>query len=378
MNFAIISSFPPFRGGIPQETEILYNALIKEKNKVKIFSFKRQYPSIIFPGKNQYIDNYNNKKKYNVLYELDTINPISWNKVSNEIIKDNFDVILFRFWHPFFIPAFNYIKNKLKKKKSEIKIFCICDNVYPHERFLLDTFLLKIFFKKIDGFFVMSSNVEKQLKEIKPYSNIKKIFLPIKDNLGRPISKKDALTQLNLNDSFIFLFFGLIRDYKGLDILLKSLSHYILKDKKFKLLIVGECYDKKSKYDKIIKKFNLYNYVLWIDKYIDDKEIKLYFCACDVLVLPYKKASQSGIIPIAYNFKKIILASDIDGLNDYILKNETGYLFKPHNSKDLANKMFEISQNHDFNKSVHSIEKYIKNFSSKKLVLEMESFINDI
>ena len=120
------------------------------------------------------------------------------------------------------------------------------------------------------------------------------------------------------------------------------------------------------------------NYVIWIDRYVNENEIKLFFSASDVLVLPYKKASQSGIIPIAYNFNKIVLASDINGLNDYILKNETGYLFKPNNSKDLANKMFQISENHDFSKSIHSIEKYRKSFSSKSLALQIESFINEI
>jgi hypothetical protein len=122
MKLAIVSSFPPFRGGISQETEILYNALIKEKNKVKVFSFKRQYPNIIFPGKNQYINNYNNKKKDNVSYGLDTINPISWNDVSNEIIKDDFDVLLFRFWHPFFIPEDNYIKNKINRQSPIVSL----------------------------------------------------------------------------------------------------------------------------------------------------------------------------------------------------------------------------------------------------------------
>ena len=378
MKLAIVSSFPPFRGGISQETEILNNALIKEKNKVKVFSFKRQYPDIFFPGKNQYINNYNDNKKHNVSYDLDTINPISWNKVSNEIIKDDFDVLLFRFWHPFFIPAYNYINKKIKKKKSQIKIFCICDNVYPHERFLFDKSLLKIFFKRIDGFFVMSYNIEAQVKEINPNANIKKIFLPIKDNLGKAIPKKEALEKLNLDDNFIFLFFGLIREYKGLDILLESLKYFILKNKKFKLLIVGECYDKKSKYDRIISKYNLNNYVVWIDRFVDDKEIKLFFSAADVLVLPYKNASQSGVIPIAYNFRKIVLASDIEGLNDFILENKTGYLFKSQDSKDLANKLFDISKNHDFNKSIHSIEKYIKNFSSTNLVLEIKSFINEV
>ena len=378
MKLAIISSFPPFRGGISQETELLYNELTEKKNKVKIFSFKRQYPNIIFPGKNQYIDNFKTKKKYNVFYGIDTINPISWNKTSNKIIKEGFDVVLFRFWHPFFIPAYNYIKKKIKKKNNKIKVFCICDNILPHERFFFDTFLIKIFFKNIDGFFVMSSNVEKQLKKINPFSKIKKIYLPIKTNLGKPISKKIAHKRLNLDNEFVFLFFGFIREYKGLDILLESLKFYIKKNKKFKLLIVGECYDKKNKYDNIIERYDLSNYVIWIDRYVDESEIKVFFSAADVLVLPYKKASQSGIIPIAYNFKKIVLASNISGLNDYVLENETGYLFKPNNSKDLANKMIDISKNHDFSKTKYSIEKYNKNFLSGNLSKQIESFINEI
>ena len=373
MKFGLISPFPPFRGGISQESQLLYDALTQNKDTVKVFSFKRQYPNILFPGKNQYVNNF--KNNVDVSYCIDTINPFSWYKTAKLIIKNDLDIIIFRFWHPFFVPSYNYIKKYLKKYDKNIKIFCICDNVFPHERFFLDSILLKIFFKNIDGFFVMSSNVESQVKKINPYAKIKKIFLPIKHYLGNSVPKINALEKLNIKSKFVILFFGLIRDYKGLDVLLESLNIYRKKNKKFKLLIAGECYSNKAKFHKIIERYNLEKFVVWHDRYISDDEIKLYFSASDVLILPYKKASQSGVIPIAYHFNKIVLASNIKGLNDFVLDSETGYLFESSNPQSLASKLHHIYNNHDFEKSIDSIRKYKKNFSVDNLISEIKSFI---
>ena len=378
MKLAIISPFPPIRGGISQETEILYNALIKQNHHIKIFNFKKLYPTLFFPGKSQYIDNYLENPKDNVLNIISSINPISWNKVVKIIINENFDNIVFRYWHPFVIPAYNFIKNNLKKNNSNTKIFCICDNVFPHERFMFDRFLLKSFFKNIDGFFSMSSLINSQIKQINKNANIKNIFLPIKYNLGEKISKKSALKKLNIKKTFVILFFGFIRSYKGLDILLKALKYFSKINNDFKLLIVGECYEKENKYLKLIKQLNISNNIIWINRFVNDNEIKIFFSATDVVVLPYRVTSQSGIIPIAYNFNKLILVSDLEGLNNYVVKNKTGYLFRPNDHKDLANKLIDIYLKHDFDKSEKEIMHFKQNFSPKKLIKEMIAFIKNV
>ena len=377
MRLALITPFPPYRGGISKESEILYNALIKKNHDVYIFNFSKLYPNIFFPGKNQYIDNYAEKKYENISRCINSVNPFSWNKVANMILEKKINNILIRYWHPFFIPAFSYIINKVKKYNPNVKIFSICDNLYPHEKFIANQFLLNLFLKKIDGFFCMSKQVSIQIEKIKSNAKIKNVFLPIKDYLKKGILKEEALKIINVEDSFIILFFGLIREYKGLDLLLYSLKEILINNKNIKLLIAGECYEDKNKYLDIIKKEELTNNVIWVDRYIDENEINIYFSAADVIALPYKNASQSGIIPIAYNYNKLVVSSNLPGLREYIVNRETGYLFEHNNFVDLSNLLLEISLSHDFDKSERAISNYKKNFSSSKLADEIISFIHD-
>ena len=157
MKLLIISPFPPLRGGIAKETNVVYNHL-KDNNEVKIINFKRLYPSILFPGKTQF----NKKKKLsedkNILNILDSINPFSWNKVVNYIFRNNYNKIIFRYWHPFFIPCYYYLVKRLKANKKNIKIYFICDNIYPHEKFMFTSFLTKHLFKNVDYFFAIKTH----------------------------------------------------------------------------------------------------------------------------------------------------------------------------------------------------------------------------
>ena len=360
MKIAIISPYPPIKGGISKETEIIYSN-IKDTYDVSIISFNRLYPKFLYPSETQY-DHSININDNNIKYDIDILNPITWNKVARYIIKNKFTHVIFRYWNPFFIPLYLFINWKIKGRQSNIKISCICDNIYPHESFFLEKYFIKKFFLNIDNFLVMSSESEDKLRSlINPKTKIVKSFLPLKENINLKISKKDACKKLGIYNppKLLLLFFGFIRDYKGLDILIDSLDS--IKELDIKLLIAGESYIKIDKIKNSIKKNSLSEMIIWHKKYISNEDINLYFSACDIVVLPYKKISQSGIVPMAYHFDKLIVCSDIKSLKEHIVEAETGYFFKKNNSKHLSSIISTIYDNHDFKKS----EDYINRFKYK-------------
>ena len=375
MKFALISPFPPLRGGISKETETIYNYFNNNGHEIKVINFKRLYPQFLFPGKNQYNNNNLYNDDENIIKNLDSINPLTWNKVSKYILENKINKVIFRYWHPFFIPAYYYIIKRIRKNNENIKIFCICDNIYPHNYFPFSKLMIKFFLKSIDKFFVMSDNTFNQIKKFVPIKNIKQIFLPLKESFGPALDQKKAQKIINIETNFTILFFGLIRDYKGLDVLLKSLAKFKKHKNNFKLIIAGECYSKKNKYLDLIDKYNLQSNVFWNESYIPDENVNLYFSACDVVVLPYKKASQSGIIPISFNYNKLILASNIPGLKEFVILEKTGYLFENKNPNSLCDALLKICLKHDFNTSEEFISVYKERFTTKKLADDIVSFL---
>jgi len=369
MKLAIISPYPPIKGGISKETEIIYSN-IKSAYNVTVISFSRLYPNFLYPSNSQY-DNTIKIDDSRIRYDIDILNPITWGRTVNYIINNNFTHVVFRYWNPFFIPLYLYINWKIKSKRSNIKISCICDNIFPHESYFFEKFFIKKFFSNINSFLIMSSDSEKKLRPlINDEAKIIKSFLPLKENLKSKLSKVDACEKLDIQNppKLLLLFFGFIRDYKGLDILINSLSN--LKNLDIKLLIGGESYISKSKIKDLIKKNDLSEMIIWHNKYIPNSDINLYFSACDAVVLPYKKISQSGIIPMAYHFDKLVICSDILSLKEHVVDKETGYLFENNNSSDLSNVITEIYDNHNFKNSKSSISKY-------KLRYSFDNFLND-
>ena len=277
MKLVLISPFPPLRGGISKETETIYDYFNSNGYEIKVINFKRLYPQFLFPGKSQYIINKSYKDDDNIVTILDSINPFTWIKVSEYILKNKIDKVVFRYWHPFFIPAYYFISKKIRKNNAKIKISCIFDNIYPHSYFPFSNFLINFFLKSIDKYFVMSDNTFNQLKRNVSIDDIKQIFLPLKENFGPALNQKACQKELNIQTDFTILFFGLIRDYKGLDVLIKSLNTFKKQNNNFKLIIAGECYTQKNKYLDLITKYNLKSNVLWEESYILDENINVYF-----------------------------------------------------------------------------------------------------
>jgi len=365
----IVSPAYPLRGGIAESTELLYREYIKSGIDCEIISYSLQYPSFLFPGKTQKV--YDLKKSnLQISSLLNSINPISWNKVSKKIISKNPDYVILRYWNPFFAPCLGFIASKLKSNK--IPSLAWIDNIFPHDRFIFQNKLTKYFLKRVSSALVMSTSVKSDL--LKLFPNFKVIYSPhpIYNNFGSIVSKRKARTTLNLDlASNYILFFGFIRKYKGLDLLLDALSDPRIKKKKIKLIIAGEFYDKKSLYIDKIKKLKLDSSVLLFDKYIDNDEVVNYFCASNIVVQPYISATQSGVSMIAFHFLKPVLVTKIGGLTEYVSHKKDGYIVDC-DAKIIANNILDYFENDREKLFSSNLKSKLNIFSWHKLLSNFE------
>lgn len=327
MNIVIIGPANPYRGGIALFNERLAQAFQENNHKVEIVTFKLQYPSLFFPGKTQFSDDLP-PSNIKITPLINSINPFNWIKVGLILKKQQPDLVIFSYWMPFMAPCFGTIASIIKKNKTS-KIIGLIHNIIPHEKRFGDSFLTNFFTKRTDGFIVLSGNVEKDLKTFTNNPIIKTPH-PLYDNFGEPKSKLEAKKSLQLNPDFNYiLFFGIIRKYKGLDILLNAFADQRLKNKKLKLLIAGEFYEDETEYLKIINDSNLQGNVIITKTFIPNNEVVNYFCAADIVVQPYRHATQSGVTQIAYHFNKPMLVTDVGGLKEMVPHQVVGYVVEP-------------------------------------------------
>jgi glycosyltransferase involved in cell wall biosynthesis len=364
MKVIIISAAYPLRGGIAHFAGSLYRELSIE-NDVKVYTFKRQYPAFLFPGKSQ-IETGDASEKIPSSVILDSINPVNWIKVSNKIIKEKPDLIIFKHWMPFFAPCYGVIAKRLKKLKS-VKLLAICHNIIPHEKRPGDRILSKYFLKKIDYFVLLSGKVQADLFRFIKNPKSEVLPHPIYSLFGEGVTKSLAKEKLGLGFVNYILFFGFIRDYKGLDVLIEALS-FIKKSLNVKLIVAGEFYSDEKPYLNLIKKFNLQNSVILKKDFIPTSDVKYYFSASDAVILPYRSATQSGIVQIAVNFARPVIASDVGGISEVIKNGEAGYIVKKEDPKALADaitKFYDEKKESEFTINITKIrEKYSwKNFA---------------
>jgi len=321
VKIAFLSPFYPYRGGIAQFGDSLYLALAKE-HELMAFTFTRQYPGMLFPGKTQYVSGDDLNRNIPVTRILDSINPLAYYKTANAIADFNPDLVLISYWMPFFAPAFGKIAGILKKKG--IKVIGLLHNVIAHEKKIGDKALTKYFFNKCYGFVILNKASEKDLLELKPDAKYIIHPHPLYDHYGEKIDTGEARKKLDIPaDKKVILFFGFIRDYKGLDILIESMKDL---DKSYLLLIAGEVYGEFKKYEQQIDKLSLRNRINLQIRYIPETEIPLFFSASDVCVLPYRSATQSGIVGIAYHFDLPVIVTNTGGLAEMVEENQTGLI----------------------------------------------------
>lgn len=342
MKIAYLSTFYPFRGGIAQFNASLYNSFKNDLNEnIIAYTFKRQYPDILFPGTTQYVTADDNAEVIDSKRVLDTINPLSYYSTAYEINRFGADILITKFWMPFFAPSLGKVARKLDKKTKKIAIL---DNVIPHEKRPFDIQLIKYFLNSYDGFVVMSNKVKDDLLSLKP--NAKYIFQehPLYNHFGEKLDVTEAKNKIfgdryeELKDKKLLLYFGFIRDYKGLDLLIESIT---LLDDSYHLIIAGEVYGNFDKYSEQISILGVGHKITQFVKYINDSKVQELFSASDVCVLPYKSATQSGIVGISYNFDLPLIATDVGGLKEMITPHNTGLMVDNPNSSEIAAKIKE-------------------------------------
>lgn len=371
----VIGPAYPYRGGPARFNENLCNALIQQGIDTEIISFIVQYPSFLFPGTSQFENTPSPSFPFNITRMIHTLNPLSWWKTNRYINQQKPDAVLFRYWLPFFAPAFGTIARLLD---PSIKVLALTDNVLPHERRMGDTILNRYFLSVCDGFITMSDKVFNDLQQFTDNPNKIKVFHPLYENYPPLIDKFEARKKLNLPfNEKIILFFGLIRSYKGLDILLDALSDADLKKESFKLLIAGEFYDDKEKYLQKITYYQLENKIILKDYFIPDNEVNLYFSACDVVIQPYKSATNSGVSMVSYFYNKPIISTNVGGLKEIIQDNRTGWLCEP-NSQDITKAIKRFLSTNDLSSIEQNIQAFKKEFSWESFIQKMLLLINSI
>lgn len=342
LKIAIIGPAHPLRGGLASYNERLAKQFIDEGNEVTIYTFSLQYPSFIFPGTTQYSTE---SKPSNLTINvcINSINPFNWIKVGNNLKNEKPDLVIVRYWLPFMGPCLGFILRQIKKNK-QTKIVCIADNIIPHEKRFGDKAFTKYFVQPVDAFITMSDKVMTDLKLFAPTKPTQLVAHPLYDNFGEKVSKEEARLKLGIkNEELILLFFGFIRKYKGLDLLLNAMK--IIKNSNFniqnsKLLIAGEFYEDRKAYDEQIEKLDLQESLILHTDFIPDSEVKYYLCAADVVVQPYKNATQSGVTPLAYHFEKPMIVTNVGGLPSLVPNNKVGLIAEP-NAESIAEKIID-------------------------------------
>ncbi len=329
----IIGPAHPLRGGLASYDERLARQFDSEGHRVSIFTFSLQYPGFLFPGTTQYSTE-PPPADLDIQVCINSINPLNWLQIGNKLKKLKPEVIVVRYWLPFMGPCLGTILRRVKKNRHT-KIVCIADNIIPHEKRIGDTVFTRYFVQPVDAFITMSEKVLGQLPQFAAGKPARFVPHPLYDNFGDKISKSEARQHLGISSTEnILLFFGFIRKYKGLDILLdaiKLLSHQpsTFSRKPFKLLIAGEFYEDRKQYDEQITRLGIEGNLILKTDFIPDSEVKYYLCAADVVVQPYRNATQSGVTPLAYHFEVPMIVTNVGGLPALVPHGKAGLVAEP-------------------------------------------------
>jgi glycosyltransferase involved in cell wall biosynthesis len=326
------SALPPYRGGISDFSELVVSAM-EQQYDLKAFTFKKQYPNFLFPGKTQLSLNKLSKSYPRI---VSGFNPLSYFSAVRQLKKSSPTIFITNYWMTFFAPMNVFFSKSFKKDCLKIAII---HNLIPHEKRFFDTFFNRIFVKSYDGFIVLSESVKKDLLAIDPSAKHCLLKHPSYNQFGEKIARKEAAAALGLDPTKkILLFFGLIRNYKGLDLLLQAFSNL---NKEFILLIAGEVYGDEITYTNLIAKSKNKN-IHFVNQFIDEQDVKLYFSVADLCVLPYKSATQSGIQALANSFCLPVLISNVGGLAEDIVDEKNGFILNDINPLVIQNKIEEI------------------------------------
>lgn len=366
MRIAILSCFYPYRGGISQFNANIYKELGKD-NIVKAFNFKRQYPEILFPGKTQFVDKDDMAVPIESVALLDTANPFSYFKTARVIRDWDPDILITRYWMPYFGPSLGYVTRQLKK---DCKVIQILDNVIPHERRFFDGLFTRYFLKGATGCITLCEDVAEDLLKYCPDAKYIVLPHPLYTHFGEKMQQRDARKLLGINEKLkTILFFGLIREYKGLDILLEAFDGL---DAGYQLIIAGEPYGSFGKYQKLIDNNKNKERIKVFPEYIRDSDVKKYFSAADVTVLPYRNATQSGVSAVSYHFDIPMIVTDTGGLKEAVGERGTGLVAEYPDASCIKKEIEMFFNNPEFR------DKCIENIAKEKDRLSWNRFCRDL
>lgn len=350
----------PYRGGIASFTERLAREFKGSGYRTSLYTFSLQYPSFLFPGKTQF-SSASAPTDLNIKPVVNSINPFNWIKVGLKIKKEKPDYLVVRFWLPFMGPCFGTIL-RLVSQNNHTKIICIADNIIPHEKRMGDKLLTSYFIKPIHAFIAMSDQVMNDMDSLQIKQKKQLLPHPVFDHFGNQVGMEDARKELNIPSSGkIILFFGFIRNYKGLDILLEAMAKPNIVKEDIKLLVAGEFYEDEKKYTDLIHSLKLTDKVLLHNHFIAEEKIKYYFSAADVLVQPYRHATQSGVTPLAFHFNLPMIVTNVGGLKEMVVEGKTGIVTEP-NADSIANGINEYFQ-HGKNAYTENLKEHKNQYS---------------
>lgn len=325
MKIVILGPAHPYRGGLATIMETMAREYQSRGHDVKIYTFSVQYPSLLFPGKSQFVDTPAPADLY-IERVMNTVNPVNWVRLGLRLKREKPDMVLMKYWTPFMAPCFGTVA-RIARKNGVTKFVCQVDNVEPHEHHIIDKPCNHYYLGAVDGFVYMSEQVG---GELKAYTSAPAIYSPhpMFENFGAAVERGEACEKLNLDSSHKYsLFFGLIRDYKGLDLLLEAWAKWRPEGRK--LLVAGEFYSSREKTYALIEKLGLQDSVVMHEGFVADEDVRYYFSAADSLLLPYRTATQSGVTQIAYNFSLPMIVTRVGGLPEIVPDGRVGLVCEP-------------------------------------------------
>lgn len=369
MKVVILGPAHPLRGGLASYNERLARAFREAGHDCRIVTYSLQYPGFLFPGKTQYSDQ-PPPGDLPIEVSVNSVNPLNWIRIGNRLRDEAPDLLIFRYWMPFMAPAQGTIARRVRKN-GKTRIIAITDNIIPHEKMFLGDSMTRYFLRSCDGFITMSDSVLKDLKDMHMTQPARFVPHPLYDNFGEAVSREEALKELGLDPSFRYLlFFGFIRKYKGLDLLLRSLADPSLSGLPFKLIIAGEYYEDPAPYKALIRDLKLENRVVERNDFIPDPMVKYYFSACDLVTQTYLHATQSGVTQVAYQFKRPMLVTRVGGLPEMVPDGKVGYVVDK-DEKQIASAL------HDFFRN-NNPERFMEGLEEERRKYSWESMVNNI
>lgn len=362
----IIGPAHPLRGGLATYNQLLASKLQDQGHRVKIVTFSLQYPNLLFPGKTQYSTD-SPPENLSIEVKLNSVNPINWVQVGNSIKRDKPDLVILRYWMPFMGPCLGTVAKQIRKN-GHTKVVTIADNIIPHEKRFFDKPFTKYFLRHNDGFVTMSESVLADLRKF----NVDRPAVynphPMYESFGAEMTKDAARKKLSLDETGKYLlFFGFIRKYKGLDILLKAFADKRIQEQGIKLIIAGEYYDSPEQYKKIIAELDLEDALIQVNDFIPDSQVSQYFCAADMVVQTYKTATQSGVTQIAYYYHKPMLVTNVGGLAELIPDKKVGYV-TDIDTTQIADAILDFYQHKRESSFVSNISEERKRFTWDSMI----------